>query len=95
TEWSKNTVYVERQSLKPSKAIEPLIDQAAGIAISVCAYMKMSADNIGDIISMFNLMMRKKLTEMYSTKYEQFIDKFVVRQVDCWDSLYASTIPGL
>lgn len=95
TEWSKNTVYVERQSLKPSKAIEPLIDQAAGIAISVCAYMKMAADDIDGIVSMFNLMMRKKLVEMYSTTYEKFIDKFVVRQVDCWDSLYASTIPGL
>jgi len=95
TFWSKMSVYVERQSLKPSKAIEPLIDQAAGIAVSVCAYLKMPADDINGIVSMFNLMMRKKLTEMYSTKYEQFIDKFVVRQVDCWDSLYNSTLPAL
>jgi hypothetical protein len=95
TLWSKNAVYVERQSLKPSKAIEPLIDQAAGIAISVCAYMKMAADDIDGIVSMFNLMMRKKLVEMYSTTYEKFIDKFVVRQVDCWDSLYNSTLPEL
>lgn len=95
TVWSKNAVYVERQSLKPSKAVEPLIDQAAGIAISVCAYLKMSADDIESIVSMFNLLMRNKLTQMYSTEYEKFIDKFVVRQSDCWDSLYNSTLPEL
>jgi hypothetical protein len=94
TVWSKNAVYVERQSLKPSKAVEPLIDQAAGIAISVCAYLKRSPDDIEDIINTFNHRIRTKLLHMYSNKYEQFIQKFVVRMTDCWDSLYLSTLPG-
>ncbi|MBI5557488.1 MAG: hypothetical protein HY885_07610 [Deltaproteobacteria bacterium] len=95
TKWSDITAYVERQSLKPSKAVEPLIDQAAGIAISVCAYLQKSADNIEEIITTFNQLIRQKLIHNYSTKYEEFIQKFVVRQADCWDHLYASTIPGL
>ncbi|MFH1218213.1 MAG: hypothetical protein V1706_17100, partial [Pseudomonadota bacterium] len=95
TRWSDKAVYVERQSLKPSKAVEPLIDQAAGIAISVCAYLKRSADDIEEIITTFNQLIREKLIHNYSTKYEEFIQKFVVRQTDCWDSLYQTTIPGL
>jgi hypothetical protein len=95
TAWSKDAVYVERQSLKPSKAVEPLIDQAAGIAISVCAYLKRSADDIEDIIETFNHRIRDKLLDLYTNKYEEFIDKFVVRQSDCWDSLYCSTDPAL
>lgn len=95
TQWSDKAVYVERQSLKPSKAVEPLIDQAAGIAISVCAYLKRSADDIEEIITTFNHLIREKPIHNYSTKYEEFIQKFVVRQTDCWDSLYQTTIPGL
>ena len=37
--WSEAVVYLERKALKAKKSIKPLIDQAAGLAMSVSAYL--------------------------------------------------------
>ena len=86
--WSDTVVYLERTALKAKKVIEPLIDQAAGLAISMCAYLGQSADEVKQVIETFSDAVGRKLKEAYETNRVEYIRKFNTRQAECWDALY-------
>ena len=86
--WSDTVVFLERTALKAKKVIEPLVDQAAGLAISMCAYLGQSAEEVKQVIETFSDAVGRKLKEAYETNRTEYLRKFNVRQAECWDSLY-------
>ncbi|MCK5608244.1 hypothetical protein KAR91_40560 [Candidatus Pacearchaeota archaeon] len=84
--WSEAVVYLERKALKAKKSIEPLIDQAAGLAMSVSAYLAIEWGDIDAIIKTFNDAVTARLTTLFEDQHLDFKHKYLTRQSACFDS---------
>jgi hypothetical protein len=88
--WSDTVVHLERTAKKAKKVIQPLVDQAAGLAISIAAYLGQTAEEINQIVETLAISVKQKLTKDFETKNPDYMNKFLVRQSECWDACYDS-----
>ena len=81
-----------RSRIKAKKVIQPLVDQAAGLAVSIAAYLGQSGQEVKQIVETLAYEVGKKLTREYEHNHFEYMRKFSVRRSDCWDACYDSLI---
>ncbi|MCB2170995.1 MAG: hypothetical protein KQI78_25330 [Deltaproteobacteria bacterium] len=90
--WTDKVIHLERVAKRAKKVIQPLVDQAAGLAISIAAYLGQTAEEINQIVDTLAISVKQKLTKDYETRNTDYMNKFLVRQSEAWDACYDSLI---